>query len=283
MPCIRCNQRVKFRDLLGTARDLGANALGDRALCAPRRRAATGRNCTAPATRARDQSYFLFATTRDRARFPALSAGRSRQGRDAGVGAALRPRRSPTSRTARTSALCRRAPMPALVERLRARGRRCPATSSISDGDVLGRHRGIAHFTVGQRKGLGLAGGEPLYVLRIEPEHQPDRRRTAHRIGADATGARRIQLADPSRRADGGHGEAALDADPRRRRLLLRGDGDGEMRLELAAPAGAVAPGQAAVLYDGERVVGGGWIRAERGGGLTLPAASPISGPRAAG
>ena len=168
VPCIRCNQRIKFRDLLATARDLGADALATGHYVAPGARA--GRAGTAPRAR-RGARPELFPLSHDarRARFPALSARavspRTRPGRWRANSAC----RSRTSPTARTSALCRRAPTPISSSGCGPKPA-SPATSSIAAGRVLGRHAGIAHFTVGQRKGLGIAAAEPLYVLRLDPE-----------------------------------------------------------------------------------------------------------------
>ncbi len=166
IPCIRCNQRVKFRDLLGAARDLGASALATghyaRRVAGP-----DGPELHRAREVARDQSYFLFATTRtelDFLRFPlgGLTKEETRvHARRFGLAVADKPDSQdicfvPTGSYAR------------LVERLRPEA--C-APGDIVDrsGRVLGRHNGIAHFTVGQRKGLGIAAGEPLYVLRIDP------------------------------------------------------------------------------------------------------------------
>src|SRR5205823_599353 len=124
------------------------------------------------------------------------------------------------------------------------------------------RHYGIAHFTVGQRKGLGIAGAEPLYVLRLDPE---DRRIVVgpksalcetqvhlaelNWLGAPLTAGRAVPVCVKLR-----------STQPPVSATLYYGSA-GEGGLVLAAPAGAVAPGQAAVLYDGERLLGGGWIR----------------------
>ena len=127
---------------------------------------------------------------------------------------------------------------------------------------MLGRHKGIAHFTVGQRKGMGLGAAEPLYVLRIEPAT----RRIV--VGPrSALGETRIALAELNWLGTPlGAGESVpvaaklRSAQPPVPATLHPGNG-AEAELVLDVPAGAVAPGQAAVLYDGERVLGGGWIR----------------------
>ena len=127
---------------------------------------------------------------------------------------------------------------------------------------MLGRHRGIGHYTVGQRKGLGIADAEPLYVLRIEPE----RRRIV--VGPRAAlGETRLTLGKVNWL---GPKPAALamaiaakirSAQPPVPAVLYLDAAAENAELALDAPAGAVAPGQAAVLYDGERLLGGGWIR----------------------
>jgi tRNA-specific 2-thiouridylase len=128
---------------------------------------------------------------------------------------------------------------------------------------VLGRHRGIAHFTVGQRKGLGMAAPEPFYVLRLEPAM----RRVV--VGPyRALAETRVRLAEfnwlgaPLAAGETLAVSAKLrSAQPPVPATLLAGEDREAAELALAAPAGAVAPGQAAVIYDGDRVLGGGWIR----------------------
>ncbi len=147
-----------------------------------------------------------------------------------------------------------------LVDRLRPEAGQ-PGDIVDMAGRVLGRHRGIAHFTVGQRKGLGVAAGEPLYVLRLDPAE--------HRVvvGPRAALAQtRVFLGEinwlGAPPAPGTPVAAKLrSTQPPVPAALYFEAGAGEAELVLAAPAGAVAPGQAAVLYDGERVLGGGWIR----------------------
>jgi tRNA-specific 2-thiouridylase len=258
VPCIRCNQRVKFRDLLGMARDLGASALatGHYARRVP---GADGPELHRASDLARDQSYFLFATTRDELeflRFPlgALTKREVRsEARRFGLPIAEKPDSQdicfvPSGSYAR------------LVERLRPEARE-PGEIVDRGGHVLGRHDGIARFTVGQRKGIGIAVGEPLYVLKIEPE----RRRVV--VGPRAALAEtRVSLGELNWLAAPAVGGIAVMAKLRSTGIpvsaSLRPSAQaGEAELILDASAGAVAPGQAAVIYDGERVLGGGWIR----------------------
>ena len=148
----------------------------------------------------------------------------------------------------------------AIIEKLRP-GAAEPGEIVDQQGNVLGTHPGVIHFTVGQRKGLGLGGGAPLYVLRLEPAS----RRVV--VGPlEALGRRRVRLRGVNwlAAAPGGDGiEVAVKLrsaqPPVRARLMLDAAGEGEALL--AEPAFGVAPGQACVAYDGTRLLGGGWIR----------------------
>lgn len=277
VPCIRCNQRVKFRDLLSAARDLGAAALATghyaRRIAGPH-----GPELHRARDAARDQSYFLFATTRtelDFLRFPlgTLTKDETRaQARRFGLKVADK---------ADSQDICfvTDGSYARLVARLRPEA--CePGDIVDRGGRVLGRHRGVAHFTVGQRKGLGIAAGEPLYVLSIDPER--------HRVVVGprtALSETRLRLGELNwLAAPAGIGMAVTaklrSTQPPVAARLYTGREAGEAELILDAPAGAVAPGQAAVLYAGERLLGGGWIRRR---GLTDLRPSPISEPLVAG
>jgi tRNA-specific 2-thiouridylase len=258
VPCIRCNQRVKFRDLLRAARDLGASALATghyaRRIAGPE-----GPELHRARDAARDQSYFLFATTRaelDFLRFPlgGLTKDETREeARRFGLAIADKADSQdicfvPNGSYAR------------LVERLRPEAGE-PGDIVDGSGRVLGRHSGIARFTVGQRKGLGIAAAEPLYVREIDP----GRRRVI--VGPRAALAEtRLCLGELNWLGPpAGHGMQVAaklrSAQPPVPATLYPGADAGEAELTLDSPAGAVAPGQGAVLYDGERVLGGGWIR----------------------
>jgi tRNA-specific 2-thiouridylase len=258
VPCIRCNQRIKFRDLLATARDLGASALAT-GHYVRRIMGRDGPELHRARDAARDQSYFLFATTHaelELLRFPLgdLLKDQTRAlARRFGLAIADKPDSQDICFVPQGSYV-------RLVERLRPEAGEAGDIVDLA-GRVLGRHPGIARFTVGQRKGLGVAADGPLYVLRIDP----DERRVV--VGPRAELAEtRLFLGDVNwlgQPAAPGMTVAAKlrSAQPPVSATFYPGESEGNATLVLDEPAGAVAPGQAAVLYDGERVLGGGWIR----------------------
>jgi tRNA-uridine 2-sulfurtransferase len=265
IPCVRCNERVKFRDLLATARDLGASALAT-GHYARRVMSADGPELHRAADENRDQSYFLYRTRRaelDFLRFPLGDLGKDE------TRALARRFALPVAAKPDSQDICfvPNGSYGAVVEKLRP-GAIEPGEIVDRDGKVLGRHEGIVHFTVGQRKGIGIAGAAPLYVLRLEPE--------SHRVVVgprEALAETRVALGEinwlgamppePGLRV-----EVKLRSaqPPVPARLYLDDAGGGEALLD--EPAYGVAAGQACVFYDGSRVLGGGWIR-RRDRGLT--------------
>ena len=263
VPCIECNRSIKFADLLGTARELGARVLATGPYVANRRLADGSQALHRAQDSDRDQSYFLFATTREQLgmlRFPlgGLPKPRVRElARQYGLAIADKQDSQdicfvPTGRYAD------------IIARLKPDA---AAPGDIVDlsGNVLGRHDGIVHFTVGQRKGLKIAAAAPLYVVRLEA----DTRKVV--VGPRAALATRtIRLHDVNWIGDG-----ALEGARREvyvkvrstrppRAAWLSADRDG-VEVELADGEEGVAPGQACVFYDsaegGARVLGGGFIR----------------------
>ena len=258
IPCIRCNQTVKFRDLLGCARELGAAALAT-GHYVRRVDGAGAPELHVAADPSRDQSYFLFATTKPQLEYLRFPLG--------GL-----PK-------AETRALARRFALPvadkpdsqdicfvpqggyaAIVEKLRPGAAR-PGDIVDTGGTVLGRHQGIIHYTIGQRRGLGIAGEEPLYVLRLEAEEcrvvvGPKQALARDRLtvsevnwlDTDALPNRGIEIQVKIRSA--GTPAAAI----------VRPLPGGRAEVALAEPQFGVAPGQACVFYAGTRVLGGGWI-----------------------
>ena len=169
VPCIRCNERVKFRDLLGVAKDLGADALATghyvRRVSGPE-----GPELHRAADAARDQSYFLFATTREQLDFLRFPLGELGKGETRAIARRLD---LPVAAKPDSQDICfvPTGDYAAVVQKLRP-GAAEPGEVVDLGGRVLGRHDGVIHFTVGQRKGLGIASEEPLYVLRLEPEQR---------------------------------------------------------------------------------------------------------------
>ncbi|WP_184115052.1 tRNA 2-thiouridine(34) synthase MnmA [Sphingomonas abaci] len=250
IPCVQCNMGPKFTDLLAMARDLGADCLAT-GHYVQRIDGPAGAEMHRGADPARDQSYFLFATTQgqlDYCRFPlgALPKARVREiAADLGLGVATKP-------DSQDICFVPDGDYAGLVRKLRPEAETAGEIVDLS-GRVLGRHRGLIHFTVGQRRGLEIGGApEPLYVVRLEPE----RRRVV-------VGPRRA-LAVSAARLDGvnwigGDHQGPLTAKVRSMAKPVPARFDGA-RLVFDSPEYGVAPGQAAVLYAGERVLGGGWI-----------------------
>ena len=257
IPCVRCNETVKFRDLLATARDLGAAALatGHYVRRVP---GIDGPELHRAADASRDQSYFLFSTTPaqlDFLRFPLGGLGKDE------TRALARRFDLPVAAKPDSQDICfvPSGKYAAIVERLRP-GAAEPGEVVDEAGRVLGSHEGVIHYTVGQRKGLGVAAGEPLYVLRLDPET----RRVV--VGPRAAlGTRRVDLGEINWLGNGRPLEGMAlwvklrSAQPPVRAQLSRGDGGATVMLD--EPAVGVAPGQACVFYQGTRVLGGGWIR----------------------
>jgi len=264
VPCIACNQTVKFADLLGTARELGAAALATGHYVRSRRNGAH-RALYRPVDTDRDQSYFLFATTQeqlDYLRFPlghlpkpevrALAA-------ELGLSVAAK-------QDSQDICFVPQGKYTDVVAKLRPAAA-TPGEIVHVDGRVLGRHEGILRYTVGQRRGIGVACGEPLYVVGL------DAGKARVIVGPrEALETRRVFLRDVN-----WLGEADLEADgrdgielyakvrstrpPRPAMLFSQA---GATWVELAEGETGVAPGQACVLYDGDgadaRVYGGGFI-----------------------
>jgi len=266
VPCIECNRAIKFRDLLETARDLGAKALVTGHYVASRRLADGSRALICAADADRDQSYFLFATTQDQLadlRFPLgdMTKPQVRElARRFGLSVADKHDSQdicfvPTGRYTD------------VIERLKPNAME-PGDIVDLHGRVIGRHQGIVNYTVGQRRGLGIAAHAPLYVVHLDAET----RRVV--VGPrEALNVSRIVLRDINwigggvlERAVGDGLEIFVKVRSTRapQPAWLRRSGDG-YEVELADGEEGVSPGQACVFYDAPagqaRVLGGGFIR----------------------
>jgi len=249
IPCALCNQGVKFTDLIAFARDLGADCLATGHYV--RRVVNDGRTeLHRGADPRRDQSYFLYGTTREQLdflRFPLGDLPKNEVRRialETGLSVASKP-------DSQDICFVPDGDYASLVKRLRP-GTEAPGEIVDLDGRVLGRHRGVVHFTVGQRRGIEIGGSpEPLYVVRIDPE--------ARRLVVGPRSALAVERMRVEQLAWLGEDQREVNvkvrslAPPVPARLA-----DGWIVFD--RPEYGVAPGQAAVFYDGSRVLGGGWI-----------------------
>ena len=263
VPCIRCNERVKFKDLLATARDLEADCMATGHYI-QRKVGAAGAELHQAADPARDQSYFLFSTTPeqlDYLRFPLGHLASKAETRALAVKYGLPVADKPDSQD-----ICfvPNGDYAAVIEKLRP-GAADPGQIVDMDGTVLGEHRGVIHYTIGQRKGLGIGGLEdPLYVVRLDPATRQVI------VGPKAALSTRII---PVREINW-LGDEAFDSRPEwhlhvkvrstrpPRAAILRPTGPTTTEVELLAPEDGVSAGQACVFYaaEGSRIFGGGWI-----------------------
>ena len=267
IPCVRCNQTVKFRDLLQIARDLGAEALATghyvQRIEGPR-----GPELHRAADPARDQSYFLFATTREQLQFLRFPLGAlpkpevRRAATDIGLAVADKP-------DSQDICFVPEGRYTTIVDRLRPQGA-LPGDIVHLDGRILGRHEGITRFTVGQRRGLNVAVGDPLFVVRLNAGT-----REVIVGPREALLTRSLTLKEtnwlgdqPTLEDAAGEGMAVLarvrsTREPLPARLAMV---DETPSVVFDDAEEGVSPGQACVLYDpvtgGSRVLGGGFIAA---------------------
>jgi tRNA-specific 2-thiouridylase len=266
IPCVRCNQTVKFRDLLDVARELGAEAMAT-GHYVRRVEGARGPELHRGADPSRDQSYFLLATTREQLAYLRFPVGElpKREVRAAAAELGLKVADKPDSQD-----ICfvPEGKYSTLIDKLRphAAGR---GEIVHEDGRVLGAHEGITRYTVGQRRGLNVAIGEPLFVTALDAA---SKRVVVGPRESLLTRALTLKesnwLGDQPTLADAARERLAVLArvrstrDPAPARLALRGD---TAAVVFDAPEEGVSPGQACVLYDAaspSRVLGGGFIAA---------------------
>jgi tRNA-specific 2-thiouridylase len=263
VPCIRCNERVKFRDLLETAKDLGADCMATGHYI-QRKMGARGPELHRAADPVRDQSYFLFSTTPeqlDYLRFPLGHLATKAETRALAAKHGLAVADKPDSQD-----ICfvPDGNYAAVIEKLRP-GAGEPGEIVDMDGHVLGQHDGVIHYTIGQRRGLGIGGlTDPLYVVKLDP----DARRVV--VGPKtALATRKVPVREVNWLGDTAftaQAEWHLSVKLRSTRppapAIIRPLSATEAEVELLTPEEGVSPGQACVFYDpdGTRVFGGGWI-----------------------
>lgn len=261
IPCVRCNQTVKFRDLLGVAHDLDADCM------------VTGHyvqrvvdNGQAQMHRAvddtKDQSYFLFTTTQEQLdflRFPLGGWDKSitrQHAQRLGLLTAEKP-------DSQDICFVPGGDYAKIVKKIRPAAEKPGAILHI-DGRVLGAHQGIIHYTIGQRKGLGIGGGhneenEPFYVIRIDPETNAVIVGPKEALARTALHIRECNWLMPEL-AEATNLQVKFRSMMKPVPANIKVTGTHEAVIMLQIPQYGISPGQAAVCYDGSRVIGGGWI-----------------------
>jgi tRNA-specific 2-thiouridylase len=261
IPCVRCNQTVKFKDMFAMARELGAQALAT-GHYVQRIMGPNGAEMHRAVDHNRDQSYFLFGTTQeqlDYLRFPIGHLPKTvtrEHGERLGLSVAQKPDSQdicfvPDGNYAK------------VVERLRP-GALESGLIIHQDGRIMGEHKGIIHYTIGQRRGLGISdpSGEPLFVIGLDPKSH-----TVHVGPREALACHHMHLREVNWLGDNSithHQKIDIQVkirsaqEPIPAQLVLKDGGKGDVFLK--NPEYGVSGGQACVFYDGDRVLGGGWI-----------------------
>jgi tRNA-specific 2-thiouridylase len=259
IPCVKCNQSVKFRDMFKVAKDLDADALVT-GHYVQRKTAESGEvELHKAIDSTKDQSYFLFATTKEQLEYVHFPLGglHKDETRNLAEEYGLEVANKPDSQD-----ICfvPDGNYAKVIERLRP-GALDKGEIVHIDGQVLGEHNGVINYTRGQRKGLGVSWHEPLYVIKVDPEENrvyvgPD----------DALASSTFMVRDVNWLADAAVPENGLEVIVKTRsthsgvKAQLFADDGGQLKVVLDKPERAITPGQACVAYDGNRVLGGGWI-----------------------
>ncbi len=263
VPCIRCNERVKFKDLLETAKDLEADCMATGHYI-QRKMGPNGAELHSATDAARDQSYFLFSTTPaqlDFLRFPLGHLPSKAATRELAAKYGLSVADKPDSQD-----ICfvPDGNYASVIEKLRP-GAVEPGEIRHVDGRVLGKHDGVIHYTVGQRRGIGIGGlEEPLYVVRLDVDARVVVVGPKSLLVTRTVPLREINwLGDePLTSRDEWHVSVKVRSTRPPREAVIRPNADGTAEVELLTPEEGVSPGQACVFYEreGSRILGGGWI-----------------------
>ncbi len=263
VPCIRCNERVKFKDLLETAKDLDADCMATGHYI-QRMMGPMGAELHSAADPTKDQSYFLFSTTQEQLDFlrfplghlPSKEATRALAAKY-GLSVADKP-------DSQDICFVPDGDYAAVIEKLRP-GAAEPGDIVDVDGTILAQHRGVIHYTIGQRRGLGIGGlADPLYVVRLDVDAKQVIVGPKSMLATRRVPVREINWIGDGDLMDAGAREIAVRVRSTRPPIdaTLRPISATEAEVELSVAEQGVSPGQACVFYDPEstRVLGGGWI-----------------------
>ena len=267
VPCIRCNERVKFKDLLATAKDLDADCMATGHYI-QRFAGDAGPELHRAADANRDQSYFLFSTTPEQLSFLRFPLGHLKTkdetralAREFGLEVADKP-------DSQDICFVPDGNYAGVIEKLRP-GAAEPGEIVHADGRVLGRHDGVIHYTIGQRRGLGIGGlSDPLYVVRLDTETRQVVVGPKEMLATRTIPVREINwLGDaPFTSQAEWHLSVKVRSTRPPREAVIRPISETEAEVELPTPEEGVSPGQACVFYapDSSRIFGGGWIHTGR-------------------
>ena len=263
IPCVKCNQSVKFRDLLKVARDLGADALAT-GHYVDREIGKDGKTKLLKAfDESKDQSYFLFATTQEQLDFLRFPLGKNtkeetrKQAQRLGLEIANKP-------DSQDICFVPNGDYASVIRLHRPTAFREGNLVHIETKKVLGKHSGIINFTLGQRRGIGIAYPEPLYVVKIEPkenivfvgeekflQNRKFKIRDLNWLANDIDISQKISV------------KVRLRSNHEEENAAIKIGENGEAEVEMNSLTRAITPGQACVIYQDSRVLGGGWITKE--------------------
>ena len=263
VPCIRCNERVKFKDLLETARDLEADCMAT-GHYVQRKLGDNGAELHSAADASRDQSYFLFSTTPEQLNFlrfplghlPSKDATRALAA-EYGLSVADKP-------DSQDICFVPNGDYASVIEKLRP-GAGQPGDIVDTEGNVLGTHNGVIHYTIGQRRGLGIGGlSDPLYVVRLDVDKCQVVVGPKEMLATRTVPVREINWLGDEPFTSRKEWQVSVKVRSTRppREAILRPLSDTTAEVELLSPEEGVSPGQACVFYEtgGSRIFGGGWI-----------------------
>lgn len=263
VPCIRCNERVKFKDLLETAKDLDADCMATGHYI-QRKEGQHGPELHSAADANRDQSYFLFSTKPDQLNYLRFPLGHLHSKAETRALAAKHGLPVADKPDSQDICFVPNGDYASVIEKLRP-GAADPGEIVDLQGNVLGTHKGVIHYTIGQRRGLGIGGrSDPLYVVKLDPD--------MHRVivgPKEALATRTIPVREinwlgdtPFTSQKEWHLSVKVRSTRPPREAIIRPLSETEAEVELIVPEEGVAPGQACVFYAPEdsRIFGGGWI-----------------------
>ncbi|WP_322892477.1 MULTISPECIES: tRNA 2-thiouridine(34) synthase MnmA [unclassified Yoonia] len=263
VPCIRCNERVKFKDLLQTAKDLEADCMATGHYI-QRKMGLEGAELHSAADAGKDQSYFLFSTTQDQLDYLRFPLGHHKSKDETRALAAKYGLSVADKPDSQDICFVPNGDYAAVIEKLRP-GAAAPGEIVDINGKLLGQHNGVIHYTVGQRRGLGIGGlADPLYVVRLDVEKKQVIVGPKDMLATRRVPIREINWIGGGKITDFAERQIGVRVRSTRppTEAVLRPISATEAEVELLVAEQGVSPGQACVFYDLDttRILGGGWI-----------------------